>query len=324
MQMMWFGNTRYATWLPCPSVGMQRDANGFYEEQFFQNGGGAQVSSDAFHNVYNMEWSGKPDDGISGLSTFLDFSSSLYGKGFLYWVDKLVADQNLFASQWAAPGLIEGDWKNIASVEPTFSETPANQYGYPMRTATWNLNQTSLPMGRNQVFTALIPPDHTIHLGGAGLASENAGVVVWALGLDSDDDVAHYLPLGSNTSAPTFSLDLSGSQYKAVRVYLYGSGTVSLTGLWAQVLRTGIQPQMLRYIPGRGTTGALFQGKAMPRSYVYGPTKLVSLSAPLIEREQWMNPRFDTVVPPGITPIPGSPTWGSNEFWGSGSVWGSA
>lgn len=324
-QMMWFGNTRYATWLPTPSAGMQREQNGFYDEMAFQNGGGAQVSSDAFANVYQMEWSGKRDDTINGLSTFTDFSAGLYGKGFLYWTDCMVADQNIFSSQWASPMLIEGDWKNIANADPTFSDTPANSHNYPIRSATWTVNESSLPTARNRVFTALIPPDHTIHLGGVGSSTGTAGVAVWAVGLDSDDDRAHLLPLGSAGSAPTFSLTLDGNTFKAIRVFLYGSGTVTLTGLWGQVLRDGLQPQMQQYIPGRGTTGGLFQGKTMPKSYVYGPSKIVSLSAPLVEREQWMNSRHDSTIVPPITPIPLPPaegSWGSGAFWGSGATWG--
>lgn len=282
---IWFGNTTHAQWVPCPRAGMTRLKEGYSEEIAFENGGAWIERSKAWHNVYPMEFPVADAHEYEGIEAFNRFASGEYGDGFLYWVDPMYSNTNLFAPNWASPGLIESGWKNWGGDTPTFSDTASNGYGYPLRTATWTL-ESDANVFQGVAHTFIIPPGYTLHLGATGSVTGTAQIVAQ----DSSDAFTAITPVAATVS-PTFPVAFSGDTYRYARVGIRrtstASSTVSLTALRAQILPSGSTPVASRHIPGNGSMGLSFRGTALPETYEMAQRSLVGLSTELIEVEPW-------------------------------------
>lgn len=282
---LWFGNTTHAQWVPCPRAGMTRMKSGYSEELEFENGGAWIERSKAWHNVYPMEFPVSDAHEYEGIEAFNRFASGEYGDGFLYWVDPMYSNTNLFAPNWAAPGLIEAGWKNWGGSEPVFSDTASNGYGYPLRSVQWAL-ESAADKFQGVAHTFLIPPGYSLHLGATGAVTGDAEIAVQ----DSSGSFTPIVPV-SDTTAPNFSVTLAGDTYRYARVGVRRTddttSSVTLTALRAQILPSGSTPSASRHVPGNGSMGLSFRGTALPETYEMAQRSLVGMSAELIEVEPW-------------------------------------
>lgn len=290
---LWFGSETHAQWVPCPVTGMARTQEGFSEEIAFDNGGIWIDRSAAGRASFEMEFPVLDWSEYEGLESFARFASGEWGTGWVRFIDPMITDQNLFTPNWAAPGLAEVGWKPVYDTTPTYSATGANSYQKPPRKAVYNVTSAAnaVPTGQNSVFTLLIPPTHTLSIGGSGAVTGTAVLRVQPVNLNGTLATPVDITLTADSAAPAFSSTFSGATYKAVRVYVTrtttATSTITLTSLWAQMVKTGFTPAITRHIPGKGHTGLSFRGDANPVTYVMADRHLVGASIVLVETEAW-------------------------------------
>jgi len=255
------------------------------ESMSFGAGGGYAEQSKQFQNNFEMTWPLSLLGSSDGIEVFSSLASGEYGPGYVYWVDPLYAKFNLFNRVWAAPGLIEQGWRNFGGEAPTFSDVGANSFAKPARKATWTIaSAVDAVFGR--AFTFIIPPGHTLHLGGSGSVTGTGSLRVKPVGAASAA-----IALSSDAAAPALTTTVSGSTYSSAIVYMTRTSavasTVTLASLWAQILPTGTSPILSRHLPGNGTTGMIFAGGAMPENYLLADPPMSSMFAKLTEVEAW-------------------------------------
>ena len=283
---IFFGTVSHPQWVQCPG-GLQRVDAGHSEEIQFTNGGVWVEESAASHAEFEMDFPVATPGQYDGVEAIGRFASREYGPGYLYWVDPMWADGNLFDPRFAAPGLIEQGWKNFGGNKPTFSNTGANVYGKPSRKATWTIDSAANAVF-GKAFTFLIPPTHTLWLGGSGAVTGTGVLRVLPAG-----GAASTIALSTDAAAPAFTTSVLGSAASSATVYLArtstAASTATLTALWAQILPTGQTPVITRHLPGHGTTGLRFRGKVLPEQYISAATgqKLIGMSVSLAEVEAW-------------------------------------
>lgn len=290
---IWFGNVSYAQWTPAPAPGMTKTVEGFSEEIAFDNGGLWVARSAAGHASYEMEFPTQDSSEIDSIEAYQRFAAGEYGSDYLRFIDPMRADQNLFSPEWAAPSLAEQGHKPIYDTIPTFTTTGANSFTKPPRKAVYNVTSAinAVPVGQNSVFTLLVPPTHTLWLGGSGTVTGTAVLRVQPILLNGTLASVVDIALTADGTNPGFTSGFSGSTYRAVKVYVTrtstAASTITLTSLWAQVALTGTSPTMARHIPGGGHTGLQFRGAARVENYYMASRHLVGMSASLVEVEKW-------------------------------------
>lgn len=280
--------TSHMQWVPCPSIDSSITRKRYVERIQFQNGGGDVARSPQYQMEYNLTMSG-PAHEMDGIDAINRFASGYYGNDYIYVAHPTSFETNLFPASWSSPGLIEQGWKNIhPSTTPTFSNTAANSYNQPARTATWTeiLNGPSV--------TLIIPPGYTLNLGVSGSATGNGVVKMRRISVDNDTTVLSNLTLLSATGSTRMNTTVSGSTYCAVVLYLSQGGistpadSVSITSAMAQLYPTGTTPTLpTSHIMGQGSTGLMFADDAFVEtySYMYPPRK--GISTTLVEVEAW-------------------------------------
>lgn len=281
---IFFGTVSHPQWVQCPG-GLQRVRKGYSEEIAFENGGIWLEESTGSHAEFELDFPIAFLGEYDGIEAFGRFASREYGPGYLYFVDPMFQDLNLFDPRWAAPGLIEQGWKNFGGNTPTFSDTGVNVYGKPPRKATWNID-SAVDAVFGKAFTFLIPPGYTLWLGGSGAVTGTGVLRVVPAG-----GVASTIALSTDAAAPAFTSSVVGSSYSSATVFMSrtstAASTVTLTSLSAQILPVGQTPVITRHLPGDGVTGLRFRGKALPETYIMATGKLVGMSAQLLEVEAW-------------------------------------
>jgi hypothetical protein len=156
---------------------MTKSNEGYVEDIQFENGGQWIERSKATHVSFNMDFPVQDSSTAVGLEGYQRYADGEYGDGYMYFVDPMAQDQNLFSPNWAAPGLSEQGWKRIYDTTPSYSDTATNTFAKPTRKATYNITSATagaLPAAANGVFTFIVPNDCTLYLGGSGALTGNA------------------------------------------------------------------------------------------------------------------------------------------------------
>lgn len=283
MRQVYFGTTAHAEWVACPRTDAGRDKVRYMEQIEYENSGADVVMSAPYRNEFSFEFPIQDASQSGMLEPWKRFYAGEYGLGPFYLFDPMYADYNLFGPQWAAPGLIEQDWKNFGAGMPSFSDTAANSYGLPPRRATWTIESAANTVD-GQAFTFIVPSGYTLHLGGAGSQTGDGQLRYLPAG-----GAATTLTLASEASAPAFSATSTAS---SVQVYLTrtaaNASTVSITALWAQILPTGQTPSLPRHYPGEGTSGLKFSNATTTESYVMADRHMIGMAVNLTEVGQWL------------------------------------
>lgn len=290
---VWLGNLHHAQWVPAPATGMVMRREGRSTELEFDNGGIWVDRSNAGHVVYEFDIPVSDARDYTGIEAYERFHSGEYGSGFIYLSDPMIADQNVAPPNWAAPGLAEQGWKPIYDSTPGFDDTDPNDYGMPLRKATYALPEAvdAVPTGQNSVLTVLIPEGHTLHIGAAGDVTGDGVLRVQPIEQDGTLDTPVDVAPTDETDPPEFTESFDSADYRAVQVYLTRSGnsesTITLAAIWIQVLPSGQTPVIDRHIPGKGHTGMKFRGNTAGETYVTATRHLIGASFQLVEVEQW-------------------------------------
>jgi hypothetical protein len=93
------------------------------------------------------------------------------------------------------------------------------------------------------------------------------------------------------SATPTFTQTFDGTSNNAVSLFVShfdtAAATVTLTGIYAQILPVGITPTLNRHIPGKGHSGLSFSGGGRVETYLMAERHLVGASLELTEVEPW-------------------------------------
>jgi hypothetical protein len=213
-----------------------------------------------------MNWLGSMNDTENSLNVIKDFADGLYGEGPFFWNDPYATTSNMFPPAWAAPAMsIDTDWDAICpddvgiTKEKVLTSSVAdlvgnNTQGYPIHTAKFTAPGS--PNAESDKFTFYIPDGHTLWLGLHG----HHGTTGAAFGKPYKNGVAgtpvNLTPL--QVSTPT-RVNTSFSSTNADKVEFYlakiapSPCTFHVTGLIAQILKTGVAPEQGPFVSGRGT-----------------------------------------------------------------------
>lgn len=284
--------------VPVPDVGMGAGATGYSEALEFENGGADVISAAATHRTYSMDWNLREASGASGLDVIWQYQQKYFGPGLIYFADPMIFDRNLFSSAWASPGLIEQGWKSIYDSAPTFSNTAANSYSQPRRTATFSVTSAAnaAPALANSIQVIPIPPTHTLWLGISAVSTGTAIIAVRGINPDGSYGSVTTPTLIAPTSSTRMNFAFAGSTYKAVEVYITrtttATSTLAVTSAMAQLWPTGISPVLTGvHIPGSGSTGCKFATSENVQTYtiadIAGQRHYKGMSADLVEVGQW-------------------------------------
>jgi hypothetical protein len=271
MSSVYFGNDSYQTWIKAPATGLRATNQGWSAETQLLSGRAHIRRSDASHKRFSMTWLGSMNDTEDTLNVVKDFADGLYGPGPFFWNDPYAINSNLFPPAWAAPAMsINSDWdaicpddvgitKEVVSTSSISSLVGNNTQAYPINTAKFTAPGN--PNAESDRFTFYIPEGYTLWLGLHG----HHGATGAAFGQAYKNGVAatptSITPLGVNT-ATRVNTSFSSSSADKVEFYLAKIAsspcTFHITGLIAQLLKTGTAPETGRFFSGRGTTGLEF------------------------------------------------------------------
>lgn len=277
---MWMGTRERMLEVPCPNVSMPSSKSGWNNTVNFMNGGAAVRRSTAASKVYEMTWNSITRDEAR---TVLDLADRLYGTGEIYFLDPFVADKNLLPQQWASPMQAVYDGLPLIGVErPTATVTP-NVNGFPVQSAEYNILLGATP----RKLWIPIPVGYTAHIGVFGIEGTGGAVIATpTIGATSyDDEIELELMSVSDTDRVNTHIENDGN-INGVELKLGGLGTIVLSGMIVQVLKTGKSVAPGGFISGQGNSGCMFetQPEYTPYSAVFDNVGMV---ATLVETGIW-------------------------------------
>lgn len=278
---MYFGTREYMQYIPCPSVGGDHSGVGWNTSAQYMNGGAWERNSSTSHREFQMSWSLYHREELQPL---YDYAAGIYGDGALYFIDPFAADKNVLPEWWAAPGMATLDAPVLAgSARPTRFVNVDQTQRYPRIGATYDLGLGS----SSQKLWIPIPPGKTLWIGAHGPTSATASVNVLPFSNATTSGTATALSNLSTTSATRFSDSFSSSDgWAGVEISLEGTGFLTLVGIIAQVIDTGLIPDNGGFIGGMGHSGCSFRGKPTKLAY-NSAMDYIGASATLVETEGW-------------------------------------
>lgn len=289
---MYFGTLERMQMLNAALSELPVTGSGYSEILNYVNGGSDVVSSRASARVFDMSWSGTPNE----INPFKHYQQGYYGDGLIYMIDPMTEHYNIIMPNWASPKLIEvGDWKNFyTESEVLFVDTVPNVYNQPSRSASWAI-EGSVGEVPTQVLTLPIPPTKTLHLGASGFSSGNAVIRVQPINLNNTLASTTDLTIIDPELATRMNSSFAGSSYKAVQVYFTRTAltdsSIILTSMMGQLWDTGVNPVLTgEHIPGEGFGGMKF-ASAISESYYQAAgegRERKGASVQLVEVESWL------------------------------------
>ena len=261
---VYFGNSQKQTWIPAPQSGLVAATTGFVSQNQLLNGRNHIKRSKANHRSFEASWIGSMNTSAieDSLYTIKDFADGIYGDGPFYWLDPYAIDTNLLPPHWAAPMLSGADWPSISSIgTATKVDTQANTRNYPLKSLQLAFG-ASVQESSSKV-TVIIPEDHKLHFGWHGTrASGSATFIVRCYsredGTPTDVTAA---PLAVDTDVRT-NVQVRGDLYSHVEILVKNpsasASTITVAGMFVQVLDELATPDRGGFISGRGTSALEF------------------------------------------------------------------
>ncbi len=281
--LMWFGTREYMQWIPCPAINSDASKTDWNTGAKYLNGGSYVRRSNTSAKTLTLTWNMQHRDDIRPVT---DYADGVYGTGPIFMLDPFAMDKNIFPQFWATPYLNTQDGPvRSTNAIPVAITTPTGTLGYPSNSAVYTIRSGA----SNVVPSVYLPvaPGYTIWIGVHGTKSGNQNVVLTpAINSTSDGTPVNATFLSAaNTNRVTNSF--SGDSYQGVTVSLTGTtGEMTLTGLIAQVLPTGVSPLRGKFISGQGHSGFSFESQPTV-TYYSAALDRVGVSASLIETEAW-------------------------------------
>lgn len=290
---IWFGIPGASMqWVPAPQAGFQRNWIGNNQTIALDDGRQFINSTAQKHSQFVGSYFGRYDnpDGIN-IDVFADFASGFYGSGPICFANPYALQRNLFAPQWASPGmLIPQGWSSPVYGTPAFSGVaPTN--GRPKTAALYSIPTSQSP---NAAYTSAskynhyiaIPPNMTLYIGYTGGTWGTGGVFVQPYNA-SDNSLATAVtlsPMGYTATSHT-NATFAGSSYNAVRVFFGKTDTTANSGvtvdsMMARLYPTGsTPPATYNHVPGQGNLGLAIVGDSIAETYNYnGISKSLNLT----------------------------------------------
>lgn len=279
--MMWFGTRDYMQFIKHPQVSMPSASVGWNNTASFLSGGSANRSSTSSHKEYEMNWENASRSDVRPVT---DYADKLYGEGPFYWADPFTMDANALPQYAASPfqNADDGPFIDDTEARPTLTATVANTLGYPTRSAVYTLSGAAF----NAIWIPC-PPGYTVWLGAHGVTGSGGNVVATPTTGPTTTGTAVNLILLPVTSTTRVNQSFDSTSYSGVLVSLGGSGTITLSGLMAQILPTGQTPATGGFISGQGQSGCAFDGNPVLEPYNSAYDQ-VSLSVKLVEVSAWL------------------------------------
>lgn len=281
---MWFGNRNYMQWIPCPQVGASYGSGGSSQAGGYLHGGAFRRQTLNAAKTRRLTWTLNGRDAIRPIT---DYVEGVYGEGAIYWLDPFDMDKNVLPQSVATPSLggYDAVTLNGSIVRPQLVGTSSNSLGYPTESALYTLNAATDTPYRQWI---PIPPGYTAWIGAHGISG--SGGAVYARTTNSataggSSTALTMLPVTSTTRV-NHSFPASAS-VSGLEVWIGGTGTVTLSGIIVQVLKTGDTPEAGGFISGQGHSGMSYDGWPEQNNYS-AALDLIGLTADFIETEQWL------------------------------------
>ena len=269
---VYFGNTKFQTWIDAPSTGMTAGSGGNVVTTDLLNGRSFVKRSQGSSRKFSASWTGSLNnsDLTQNLQTIKDFADGVYGAENVYWLDPYAIDQNVLPPHWAAPGLAAKDWPTLNSSTPTFTTLAgtSNVYAnnFPQTYATY----TGASGTTSKTINIIIPPGYYFNFGwhttASGLSAfTNPGFHITKYSRATNLAVlSGGLPdfplslLAGGTTRTNYSIN--GDTYSRV-VITFAGGNIgassSIVGAIAQIIPSATATTGA-YIPGKGTSALQF------------------------------------------------------------------
>lgn len=280
---MYFGNRNYMQWIPAPQINFDGSKRGYTSVSTYLNGGAFVRRSTTASKGYNFSWTMKTRDDIRAIN---DYADGVYGNGPIYFLDPFAMDRNLLPQYWAVPMLASVDAPLLAGQydedRPLLTATDTNTLGYPPQTATYTLTDG---IKFNTVWIP-VPPGYSLFVGAHGSATGTAGVLATPTTGPTSVGSGINVPLHAVTDDQRVYTEIDGDAYTGAIISLKGVGTVSLTGVMAQVLQHPVVPTAGGFISGQGHSGCSFTGEPNLSNYSVGLNR-AGMTVDLIETEGW-------------------------------------
>jgi hypothetical protein len=262
-----------------PSVTMPSSKAGFNSQIDFLNGGASVRRSKAARKQYTLTWNSIDRDEARIL---LDLADGLYGNGSIYWHDPFTADRNVLPQWWASPmqGLYDGLPLNAGERGISFP-TASNTLNLPVESIEYNV-----ALGTSRSVWVPIPAGYTAWVGAYGVDGTGGKLVATPTTGPTTDGADDDLTLLDVSDDSRFTESYSSANFDGVRLSLGGSGTILLTGIMVQVLKTGVTPQTGPFISGQGNSGVSFAGQPTYTPYSAALDR-VGVVAELVETGGW-------------------------------------
>ena len=279
---MWFGTREHMQYILCPDTGADFTGVGYSSGTIQYLSGGAFIrNSDTSHREFSMSWNmGSREN----LQPIFDYAAGVYGDAPYYFVDPMAADQNVLPEWWAAPRMALSDAPLlVGKTLPDKIPTPANSFGYPTSGALYTVGGSDVS---NPLFIP-IPPGMIFHIGVHGLGTSTASIhmsPVTAGGVGVGVDLT-MLGVSSNVRFNTTQNTSGGVM--GVELSVNGTGSLGLYGMIAQVLPTGITPELGGFVGGQGHSGVTFDGKPTRMAYS-SALNLMGAAVTMVETEGWV------------------------------------
>lgn len=292
---MWFGNRQRFQAVPTPATGAVKSNTKYNESGTLENGGGWAVQSRASHANWAFDFPVQEAHGAQGLDVFREYDSGMwdwYGsstsgfdrRNLIYFADPMNYTSNLFPPNWATPSLpTTGDWHWIGNYSNTYL-SPANTMNMPPIYPEFSVTNTPYtPPGSTRNYVVIpIPPSHQLFWGWSGSRTGTGVVTARAInsvtGATADFDKTPNTITGAQRIG---SVPISGLDYDHAIIFLNRTTAVTslvrIASMTAQLWPIGVTPDLNgKHQQGMGTTGAVFDGGAVPESYVMvDPTRNV-------------------------------------------------
>jgi hypothetical protein len=262
-----------------PSVTMPSSKAGFNSQIDFLNGGASVRRSKAARKQYTLSWNSISRDEARIL---LDLADGIYGNGNIYWHDPFAADRNVLPQWWASPmqGIYDGLPLNAGSRGIAFP-TASNTLNLPVESIEY-----TVALGTTRSVWIPIPMGYTAHVGAYGVDGTGGTLVATPSTGPTTEGADDTLTLLDVTDDSRFTNSYSSANFDGVTLRLGGSGTILLTAIMVQVLRTGVTPQTGKFISGQGNSGVSFAAQPSYTPYSAALDK-VGVVAELVETGGW-------------------------------------
>lgn len=268
MSKIWFGTRERFTRVACPAYNASTSHEGWSASGAFLDGGGWAKNSPTAHMVYEFEWNLTDQENVRQV---IDYATSIYGSGPVYFYLPGVMDTNALPEYLAAPGIAisggavlhSGQVVSGATTPTAFRDT----HGLPVRGAKFTVSGAS----SSTPFYLPVPSGYTAVLDVWGERT-TANLAVGGVSVGIGTTPSH--------ARVTTTSDLN--------LALTGTGSVTLYGMVLRIVPTAQVASLPvgQWVSGRGHSGCRFVSRPQLNTYS-SALDLYGSSARLIETGAW-------------------------------------